>query len=286
MGRLDAHGGWALHGTDLKLEAAADSSQALAKAEGYRLPPLGPLSASATIKDRDEKLALDDLRLRIGSAGRVPAMSAFGRIDDLYAFRNVDIDVMLNIDGHNLAAFADRQAVEDLAPLTGSMRIADRNGAVGIQSLRLSSDDPALHVDINGSFVDFRKPRTLRLDADLKARDLALIGALFDRAWPAYGPVDIKGEFGRDGNLTKLVMTAKAGTKGLDADLHADFDAVPPRVAGKVTVHELALPDFFQKVADQRAEREKAAEKVTQPLFSREPIDLGWLKTFDLESWR
>ncbi len=77
-------------------------------------------------------------------------------------------------------------------------------------------------------------------------------------------------------------MTAKAGTKGLDADLHADFDAVPPRIAGKVTVHELALPDFFQKVADQRAEREKAAEKVTQPLFSREPIDLGWLKTFDL----
>ncbi|MFZ0468214.1 MAG: hypothetical protein WAL92_04790, partial [Thiogranum sp.] len=31
VGRLDAHGGWVLHGTDLKLEAAADSSQALAK---------------------------------------------------------------------------------------------------------------------------------------------------------------------------------------------------------------------------------------------------------------
>lgn len=282
VGRLDARGGWALHGTDLKLEAAADSSQALAKAEGYRLPPLGPLSASATIKDRNAKLALDDLRLRIGSAGRVPAMSAFGRIDDLYAFRNVDIDAMLNIDGHNLAAFADRQAVQDLAPLTGSMRIADRNGAVGIQSLRLSSDDPALHVDINGSFVDFQKPRTLRLNAEGRARDLALIGALFDQEWPAYGPVDINGDLGQDGNLTKLALTLKAGPKALEANLHGNFDTDPPRFGGKVTLHELALPDFFQKVADQRAEREKAAEKVTQALFSREPIDLGWLKTFEL----
>ena len=281
-GRLDARGGWTLHDTDLRLEAAADSSQALAKAEGYRLPSLGPLSASAMIKDKNAKLALEDLHLRIASPGRVPAMTAFGRIGDLYAFRDVDIDVMLNIDGHNLAAFADRQAIEDLAPLTGSMRIADSNGAVGIQSLRLSSEDPALHVDINGSFVDFRKPRTLRLNADVKARDLALVGALFDRDWPAYGPLDIKGQLGREGNLTRLTMTAIAGPRSLDADLHANFDAVPPRIAGKVTVQDLALPDFFANVASQREDRKKAREKVAQPLFSSEPLDFGWLKTFDL----
>jgi len=281
-GRLDARGGWTLHGTDLRLEAAADSSQALAKAEGYRLPPLGPLSASATIKDKNAKLALEDLHLRIASAGRIPAMTAFGRIGDLYAFRNVDIDAMLNIDGHNLAAFADRQTIEDLAPLTGSMRIADSNGVVGIQSLRLSSEDPTLRVDVNGSFVDFRKPRTLRLNADVKARDLALVGALFDQDWPAYGPLDIKGQVGLEGNLTRLTMTATAGPKGLDADLHANLEATPPRIAGKVTVHDLALPDFFASLASQRKDRKKTGQKVTQPLFSSEPLDFSRLRTFDL----
>ncbi|MGW8310609.1 MAG: hypothetical protein ACWGNB_06050 [Thiogranum sp.] len=282
VGRLDARGGWTLHGTDLQLEAAADSSQALAKAEGYRLPPLGPLSASAAIKDKNAKLALEDLHLRIASAGRVPAITAFGRIDDLSAFRDVDIDVMLNIDGHNLAAFADRQTIEDLAPLTGSMRIADSNGVVGMQSLRLRSEDPALHVDINGSFADFGKPQTLKLNAEVRARDLALVGALFDQVWPAFGPLDITGDLGRDGNLTKLALTVKAGPKDLEANLHGNFDTDPPRFAGKITLHELALPEFFQKVADRRAERKKAAKKITQPLFSREPIDFAWLKTFDL----
>jgi hypothetical protein len=281
-GRLDAGDGWQLRDTDLRLEANSDSSQALAESLGYRLPPFGPLSGSATIRQKGAALALADLKLRVGTPGRPPAMNAVGRVGDLYAMTGVDIDAKLNIDGHNLAAFADLEKIEDLAPLSGSLRIADSNGAVGVQSLSLNSAGPSLSVDVTGSFPDFRKPGTLKLDARVNARNLALVGALFDRSWPAYAPFNASAEIGQEGKLTTLNMTAKAGPRQLDADLHGDLNASPPRIGGKITVYDLGLPDFFRKVATQRKERKKAAKQVKEPVFSRQPIDFDRLKRVDL----
>ena len=285
LGKLSVADGWTLQGTDLKLTAASTSSQALAKVMGYRVPPLGPLSGGAVIRDRNALLVLEELRLRVGAAGQQPVVTASGQVGDLRAARQVSIDARVNLDGHNLAAFAEQQALTDLAPLTGTLRIADRNGALGIQALQLNSDDPTLTVAINGDFRDFSKPQTLQLKSQVKARDLALVGALFGQEWPAYGPFEVDSDLGRDGDRLRINAVVKAGEKGVDADLHGDFSVDPPRFAGKLKFHQLPVPDLFARAREARKEkkqRKQQARKETEPVFSRETLDLGWLRRFDL----
>jgi hypothetical protein len=282
LGTLSARNGWRLQDTDLTLAAKSQSSQALAKAMGYRVPPLGPLSAGALIRDRNRVLVLDELRLRLGAKGKEPVLTATGRVGNLLASQQVGIDAKVNLDGHTLAAFADRRKLKDLAPLTGRVRIADRNGVLGIQALQLNSDHPDLTVAVNGEFRDFSRPQTLQLKSQLKARDLALVGALFDQDWPAYGPLEADSEFGREGDRLRINTSVKAGTRGLDADLHGDFSTDRPRFTGKLRVQRMPYPDLFTQAAEARKQQEKRAPKQLEPVFSREPIDLEWLKGFDL----
>lgn len=283
VGRLSARTGWWPEDTDLKLTAESKSSQALAKRLGYTVPALGPLSAGAAIRDRRAVPVLENLRLRLGPAGREPILAASGQVGNLRTGQQVSIDAKLNLDGHNLAAFADRQQLQDLAPLIGTLRIADSNGVLGMQALQLNSDHPALTIGISGAFRDFSKPQTLQLKSQVKARDLALVGALFDQEWPAYGPLEVDSDINREGgNRLRITSVVKAGEKGLDADLHGDFSVDPPRFAGKLIVQRMPSPDLFKQAAKTPEQKPKRAPKPTQPVFSREPIDLGWLTWFDL----
>ena len=282
LGTLSARSGWTLRDTDLQLTAESRSSQALVRLMGYQLPPLGPLSADAVIQDRNAVLVLDDLRLRVGAKGQNPVLTASGQVGNLRAAQHVRIDARVNLDGHDLAAFADRQELQGLGPLTGSMRIADSNGVLGMQALQLNSDHAALSIAISGDFRDFNKPQTLHLNSQVKARDLALVGALFGQDWPAYGPLDVNSDIGRDGSRLRIKSVVKAGEKGLDADVHGDFSVDPPRFTGRLRVHQMPFPDLLTQAAEAREGQKKQAPKPSQPVFSREPIDLDWLKRFDL----
>ncbi len=241
LGKIDSQTRWNFYDADIKLTADASSSQALARVWGYSLPPLGPLSGSAEINDKDKSFGLDSLLLHVGADTGDPVLIAQGKVGDLYQLKDVDIDVKLNIDGHNLAAFADKRSLEDLAPLNGELHLANKNGLLGIQSLQLVSDHPDLSININGQYPDINKPETLRLKADIKARDLALVGALLDQQWPDYGPLTVLGNVGRENNRVRLNTNIRAGEKGLDADLHGDFTADPPSLAGKLTLSSFVL---------------------------------------------
>jgi len=282
LGKLDRQTGWSFYDTDLKLTADSLSSQALAGTWGYNLPPFGPLRGTAEIHPVGKGIGLRKLLLRVGADSSDPVLIAQGKVGDLYQLKDVDIDVKLNVDGHNLAAFADQHSLKDLAPISGELHVADKNGLLGIQTLQLVSDHPDLNIDVNGRYPDIYKPETLQLKADIRARDLALVGALFDQQWPDYGPLTIQGNVGRENNRVQLSTNIRAGKKGLDADLHGDFTVDPPSLAGKLTVHHLSLPDFYEKAAEARKEREKDKKKLAEPVFSKDPIAFDYLKKFDL----
>lgn len=284
LGKLDAESGWSLYNTSLKLEAQSDSSQALLQVWGYHLPPLGPLSATAEIRDEDGTLGLNDLHLGVGKQQDDEVFVARGRIGDLTRVRNVDIDAQLNIDGHNLAAFADRHSLQDLSPLTGHLHIGDKNGVLGMQTLVLNSDHETLSIDINGKFTDFSKPETLSLNAKVKARDLALVGALFDQDWPELSPFTLQAVVEHDSSRrTRLRANLGAAKKTLDADLLGDFNSKPPRISGKLMAQQIAVPDFYAKAAKQREEGKKGKKEAPPAVFSREPIAFERLKAFDLD---
>ncbi len=56
----------------------------------------------------------------------------------------------------------------------------------------------------------------------------------------------------------------------------------PPSLAGKLTVHHLSLPDFYEEAAKAREERLKDKKKLKEPVFSKDPIAFDYLNKFDL----
>jgi hypothetical protein len=290
LGYISAAKKWQLEDTDLEFVASSTSSAAFAEALGFSLPPLGPVSATASLNDRDKTLGLKPLQVLVGD-GDSPVLSAHGYIGNIYTAGNVRLDATLNLDGHNFAAFADNEALPDLKPVTGSMVISDANGSLGMDSLHVESTDPELlSLEIDGSYDDFADPETLLLNSHLKARDMQLLGALFDQQWVQVGPVEFNAEIKKADKDTVLNADLVLGKASADMKLRGDFDRKPPYISGGITAQKVFFKDPFEKAVEEKKAKDKKKDKKKKgkkkpesPVFSREPIPFHWLKKADLD---
>jgi hypothetical protein len=279
LGNLSAANHWHPQDTDISINARSHSSSAFAKALGYRVPELGPLSAQASIHDKDKTLGLESAHIVIGDSNN-PVVDASGFIDDLFGAGEIKYDVKLNLDGHTFATFSDNRQLPDLAPLTGNLLISNSDGTLGIDSLQLKSTGmQLLNLGVDGQFEDFKEPDTLSLTSKLTAKDLQLIGALFDREWPAVGPVHIDNQIRKAGESTELDTTLSADKLKIDAAISGNLTVRPMQLKGKITAQQFFLPELLEKIA----EADKEEQPVEAHVFSRTPIDFEWLKKLDLD---
>lgn len=279
LGSLGPANRWHPQDTDLRIRAQSTSSSSLAKTLGYHVPELGPMAARANIHDKDRSLGLESAQILVGEAGD-PVVEANGFIDDLFGDGAVQWDVRLNLDGHAFATFADKHKLPDLGQLVGNMAVSNRDGTLGIDVLTLrSTRTQLLSLEINGSFDDFHDPDTLILNSQITARDLQLIGALFDREWPALGPVTLNGEAKKAARGVDFNLALTAGETRVHAAVNGFFAVKPLQLTGTVTAQNFFLPDFESRMA--RKARDKKPAKAF--VFPRTPLDFGWLKKADLD---
>jgi uncharacterized protein involved in outer membrane biogenesis len=279
LGKLSASNNWQPQNTSLSIRASSSSSRFLAEKLGYRIPELGPIAAQAKILDKNKKVSIDSAQLRLGEMDN-PVVQASGHINDLYAMKGVKWDAQLYLDGRRFAAFADFQKLPELGAITGQLSISDSDGTLGIDSLQVETGQPELlSLKVDGRFDNFKDPSTLLLNSSLTARDLQLIGAIFDRKWRAIGPVQLDTEIKRTGKGSDLTSTLTAGKTEVQAKLNTLFRATPMQISGTITARKLFLWDLIEK--DSEGEKKKASSK--EPVFSREPIAFDWLKKVDVD---
>jgi len=279
LGKLSAVNHWQPQNTNLSIRANSSSSRSLAGKLGYRIPELGPLAAQAKILDKNKKVSIDSAQLLLGEMDN-PVVQATGYINDLAAMKGVKVDAQLHLDGRSFGAFADFHKLPDLGPLTGQVKISDSDGTLGIESLQVETGQPELlSLKVDGRFDNFKDPSTLLLNSSLSARDLQLIGAIFDRKWRAIGPVQLDTEIKRTGKGSDWTSTLTAGKTEVQAKLNTLFRATPKQISGTITARKLFLWDLVEK--DSEGEKKKASSK--EPVFSREPIEFDWLKKVDLD---
>lgn len=289
LGYISAAKKWRLEDIDLAVHAHSTSSQAFAESLGFKLPQLGKVLATASLNDKDKTLGLKSLQLIVGESSE-PVLAIDGHIGNIYSTSQVRLDIKLNLGGHHLAAFANRESLPGLKPVTGNLVISDSNGTLGIDSLQVESSSPGLlDIKVDGRYDDFADPKTLLINSEIKARDLQLLGTLFDQQWSKVGPVEFKAVVKKAGkntvlNANLLLDKATAGMK-----LHGDFDRTPPYISGAITAQNV----FFKDPIDQAAEEKKAKQKEEDkkknkggknvPVFSRDPLPFQWLKKADLD---
>jgi len=285
LGYISAAKKWHLEDTNLAVKAESTSSQAFAGSLGFPVPQLGPVTATASLNDRDKTLGLKSLQVLVGDSN-APVLTADGHIGDIYTTSEVRLDVRLNLDGHHFATSADRQTLPDLEPVTGSMVISDSDGSLGMDSLHVESTSPeSLSLNIDGSYDDFSKPETLLFNSSLKARDMQLLGTLFDRQWAQVGPVEFNAELKKSDRATLLDADLVLGKATVDMKLHGDLDKSPPYIKGAITAQNVFFKDPINKAADEKKKKRKKKDKKknASPVFSRDPIPFQWLNRADLD---
>jgi hypothetical protein len=279
LGKLSVANKWQPQNTNLSIQASSNSSSALAEKLGHRIPELGPLVAQAKILDKNKKVSIDSAQLRLGGMDN-PVVKANGHINDLYAMKGVKLDAQLHLDGRRFAAFSDFQKLPELGAVTGQLSISDSDGTLGIESLQVETGQPELlSLKVAGRFDNFKDPSTLLLNSSLSARDLQLIGAIFDRKWRAIGPVQLDTEIKRTGKGSDWTSTLAAGETEVQANLNALFKTTPMRISGTVKARNMLAMELLEK----KREEEKKKPSGKEPVFSRVPIDFDWLKKVDVD---
>lgn len=294
LGYISSAQKWRLANTDLAVHARSTSSQAFAAALGLRMPQLGVVSATAKLNDKDKSLGLKSLRVFVGDSS-APVLSAKGHIGNIYTLSKVRLDASLNLGGHHLAAFADQQALPDLKPVSGSLVISDSDGTLGMDSLHVESSDPGLlTILVDGSYDDFSAPETLLLNSKLKARDLQLMGALFDQQWTKVGPVEWNAVVKKAGRHTVLNADLSLDKARVEMKLDGDFNKSPPYLSGAIRAQHVFFRDPIDRAAEERKagqnkkdkkkeKKKKNGKKAHAPVFSRDPIPFHWLKKADMD---
>jgi hypothetical protein len=265
-----------LQSVDLHILGNSNDTKSLGAAIEKRLPELGSLSGQAHLHTVSGKHRIDDFTIRLGESA-APAVTATGSINHLFSAGNIDLDVKLNLDGKSFAPFAD---MPDMVALTGDMLISNSDGSLGINRLDItSSGTKLLSLEIKGEFDDFKDTGTLEFNVRLTARDLQLIGSLFELEWPAIGPVTLNSQIKQEGSSTAFDTTLTAGKALLDAKISSSLQTSPPHINGKITAQEF----FFFDPLEKKIESSKEKPPKNGPVFSRTPMDWAWLKKNDLD---
>ena len=279
LGKLSAANKWQPQNTNLSIRATSSSSRALAEKLGYRIPELGPLAARAEILDRNKKVSIHSAQLGLGEMGN-PVVKATGYVNDLSAMKGVKVDAQLHLDGRRFADFGDFHKLPELGDVTGQLLISDSDGTLGIESLQVETgQSELLSLKVDGRFDNFKDPSTLLLNSSLTARDLQLIGAIFDRKWRPIGPVQLDAEVKRAGKGGDWTVSLTAGETEVRAKLKTRLTATPKQIKGTITARKMLVWDLVED--DKEGKKKKPSGK--EPVFSREPIDFDWLKKADVD---
>ena len=117
-----------------------------------------------------------------------------GEIGDLLRLRGVDLDAAFRAESLRHLSPLLGQNPPEIGAVAGTAHLTDRDGTLGIEEFGLhGGDQEVLHIEVTGALDDLRSLGGIAVRGDLQAKDLSVIGALFDVHLPAIGPVEISG---------------------------------------------------------------------------------------------
>lgn len=177
---------------------------ALLSAENGMQFPLESIRITCKLRDPDGTLGVEDLLIETLDGSRV-SFAATGSIRDLRRLSGVEIAAKIDADGLELLQPFVDVALPAFDAVEVRADISDRDGSLGVEgSVRASSADGALSIELSGSYGDLRNFDELDLVIDIRSRDLSLVGAALglELTLPPIGPVTAHGRL--RGNVSAL----------------------------------------------------------------------------------
>ena len=158
-----------------------------------KLPEVGPVTASVSIRGSTSALSADDFALKIGSRDAT-WLEASGSVADLANFTGVSLaGEFAGADFRYANPYLDRELPE-VGPVRGNVVLSDRDGSLGVEEMRIAGGrEGTLTFDFSGRIDRVLDRDEIEVDAKVEAKSLALVGDLFGVELPPIGPVAFSG---------------------------------------------------------------------------------------------
>jgi hypothetical protein len=158
-----------------------------------KLPEVGPVTASATIRGSTSRLSADDFALKVGSRDST-WLEASGFMKDLASFAEVHLDgEFAHADLRYANPYLDYE-LPDVGPIRGSVVLSDRDGSLGVEEMRIAGGrEGTSSFEFSGRVDRLLDWDEIEVDAKVEAKTLALVGDLFGVELPPIGPVAFSG---------------------------------------------------------------------------------------------
>jgi hypothetical protein len=269
----------AVQGVDVRVEARAPSTAALADAWGRRLPELGALRGSGRLIGGLDRLNLEGVELRAGTPERPVRVT--GRIDNVLFLGAARARASFESDLGPLLGWALGRELPALGPVWARAELADIDGRLRIEALDATAGDTeALSARVAGTLGAARDSSWSGLEVELAARDLAMLSPLLDVSLPALGPFAFKGRLEGDLETPRLSGKARLGRTEIEEILHASFAGARPWISGEIATPVLYLADFG--IRPNGPWQQDAAAKRAPPRSEARPTSFAALRALDL----
>jgi len=240
------------------------------------LPPIAPVVATGTIRDRGETYGFDGT-LQLGRPGDV-WLEARAKVADLQSAQGVEVQLAFELETLDPIRTWLKHDLPRLSPLRGSAKLSDEDGSLGIEEFQVSGGSE-IEVVVSASFDDLWQGDEISVTTDLKAKNLSALGKLAGIELPDAGPVRFKG------TVTGAVERIRsAGMLRVDQTLiegrwSGSFVADKrPSITAIISSPHLHLDDIG--IVPRETQREPETESEWR---ATDPLPVEWLHAIDVD---
>jgi uncharacterized protein involved in outer membrane biogenesis len=269
--------------TGLKVNITTVDLAGLGKQFGYEWPNLGRSELTGELDIKDKELRLERARLSMGKPDQ-PTIKANGRLTtELNKGSTIELEFDVAVTDL-VAAFSDNLPGY-LGRLNGNVNISDMDGSWGIEKIGFVSSNTNLYrLDISGSYDDLVNFDQGNIKISIRVDDMAALGEAIEVDLSRLGSYRADGLLlGNKGKLSYRGSTS-LGNSTSKTELGGTLVDGKPHFTGKFEVPVLNLADFgLSGNGGEAAGKDAGSSNDGGRVFSREPLDISFLNSFNLE---
>jgi hypothetical protein len=268
---------------DFNVTASIPQLADLSRYFDVNLPALGRMQASSKLKLRGKQLEFTPLQIDIGAADQ-PVITLNGKAITILQ-KGSSIDASFDVAATDLLmAFTDMKPGY-LGRLEGAFALSSMDGNWRIQQFRLSSAQTQLYqLYIGGEREDFNRIDLANVKATLSIRNPEALGNALNIDLSGFSPWTTKGILSTRADTLVYQATGSLGSTTSSTLLNGFLKDGKPHFTGKMEIPVLYLKDFgYGSESGQKAGTPASYKPDKNYIFSREPLDVSFLKRFNLD---
>ena len=139
-----------------------------------------------------------------------------------------------------------RGELPEIGQLTGAASVSDSDGSIGVERFRIQAGrDGLFELDLSGALDNVRQIDELRVDVEVTARDLGVIGEPFGADLPALGPLEFSGSARGKGRRVSSRVQLVVDQTRFDGEWSVEFPAgARPSVRARLHSPHVHLDDI------------------------------------------